>query len=106
MKIANRISVTVTKEDNRLIKYVVRHYKYLILIFILAIIYISNGLIYELEIRKQNNLESELLRARTRYNIRFIEFIEFSSYKNILDRSTQYNLGLEPPSQPPYKVEK
>jgi hypothetical protein len=106
MKIFNRISVNVTNEDDKLIRYIIKHYKYLILIFVLIIIYITNGLIYELEIRRQNELENTLLRSRTRYNMKFMEFIDFYNYKNLIDLSNRYGLGLEEPAQPPIKVEK
>jgi cell division protein FtsL len=88
------------------IKYVQKHHKYLILIFILAIIYISNPLIYDLEVRKQNRLEERLLKVRTKYNMRLNEFNEFYSYRNIIDLANKYGLNLEEPSSPPIKVEK
>jgi cell division protein FtsL len=88
------------------IKYVQKHYKYLILIFVLAIIYISNPLIYGLEVKKQNRLEEQLLKVRTKYNVKLNEFNEFHSYRNIIDLANKYGLNLEEPSSPPLKVEK
>jgi cell division protein FtsL len=76
------------------------------LLFVLVIIYISNGLIYDLEIRKQNRLEEQLLKVRTRYNVKLNEFNEFHSYQNIIDLVNKYGLNLEEPSNPPLKVEK
>jgi hypothetical protein len=69
-------------------------------------LYISNGLIYDLEIRRQNKLEEDLLRAKVKYNMRLIDFMKFSNYQNLIDLSNKYNLQLEEPENPPIKVEK
>jgi hypothetical protein len=76
------------------------------LVFFLIILYISNGLIYDLEVRRQNKLDEDLLRAKVKYNLKLKEFIEFSNYRNILDLSNKYDLKLEEPNKPPIRVEK
>jgi hypothetical protein len=76
------------------------------LIFFLIILYISNGLIYDLEIRRQGKLEENLLRARAKYNMKLTEFMEFFNYRNIIDMSNKYDLDLEEPKDPPIKIKK
>jgi hypothetical protein len=93
-------------DDDSTVIFVKKHYRYIILVFILIILYISNGLIYDLEIKRQNQLEEDLLRARTRYNIQLIEFFDFFNYRNMIDLSDKYELGLEEPEKPPVKVKK
>jgi cell division protein FtsL len=70
------------------------------------ILYISNGLIYDLEIRRQNKLEEDLLRAKVLYNTKLLEFTEFSSYQKLLDLLNKHGLNLEESDNPPFKVEK
>ncbi|MDR1886954.1 MAG: hypothetical protein LBQ70_03475 [Prevotellaceae bacterium] len=88
-----------------IIKYIQKHYVYLITLCVLAVLYISNGLIYDLEIDKHNRLENSLLKSKTRYNMKLNEFMEFGNYRNIINLSNKYNLGLEAPDSPPVKVE-
>jgi hypothetical protein len=106
MKIFKQILATAVGDDDYIIVIIRKHYKYLILIFVLIILYISNGLIYELEIRRQNKLEEDLLRAKVKYNMKLTEFMEFGNYRNLIDLSNKYNLRLEEPEKPPMKVEK
>jgi hypothetical protein len=106
MKIFKRILTTVAGNDDNIIIFVRKHYKYLMLIFVLIILYISNGLIYELEVRRQNQLEENLLRAKVKYNMKLKEFTEFYNYRNLIDLSNKYDLKLEKSNKPPIKVEK
>jgi hypothetical protein len=87
-------------------EYVQKHYKYLILLFILAVIYISNGLILALAIKEQEELNDKLLRSKARYNQNLKEVVKFNNYQNLIELSKKYNLGLEEPDNPPLKVEK
>ncbi|MDR3246382.1 MAG: hypothetical protein LBT50_08120 [Prevotellaceae bacterium] len=87
-------------------EYVQKHYKYLILLFILAVIYISNGLISALAIREQEDLNDKMLRSKTRYNQNLKEVMKFNNYQNLIELTKKYNLGLEEPDKPPLKVEK
>jgi hypothetical protein len=93
-------------DSDNMIKYVRQHRRYLILLFVLAIIYISNGLIYELEIRKQNSLERDLLKVKVKYNIKLNEFRKFGNYQNINELLNKHGLNLEEPATPPIMVEK
>jgi hypothetical protein len=70
------------------------------------IFYISNGLIYDLEIRKQNQLEENLLRAKIKYNTKLQEFMEYRNYRKLLELSNRHGLNLEEPAKPPVKVKK
>ncbi|MDR2285868.1 MAG: hypothetical protein LBE04_00090 [Prevotellaceae bacterium] len=106
MKIFKQILATVADNDDNIIIFVRKHYKYLILIFILIILYISNGLIYELEVKQQNRLEERLLRSKIRYNLKLKEFTEFYNYRNLINLSNKYDLKLEESTNPPIKVEK
>ncbi|MDR2773319.1 MAG: hypothetical protein LBC19_01020 [Tannerella sp.] len=107
MKIFKQISIfaTANDEDNMII-FVRKHYKYIMLIFVLMILYISNGLIYDLEVRRQHRLEEDLLRAKVKYNMKLNDFMEFNSYKKLLELSNKHGLNLEEPKTPPIKVEK
>jgi hypothetical protein len=106
MGIFKKILATAADNDDNIIIFVRKHYRYLMLIFVLIILYISNGLIYELEIKHQSKLEEELLRAKVKYNMKLKEFIEFGNYRNMIDLSNKYDLKLEEPNKPPIKVEK
>ncbi|MDR1582817.1 MAG: hypothetical protein LBS55_06095 [Prevotellaceae bacterium] len=106
MGIFKQILAIAANDDDNILVFIKKHYKYIILIFILIILYISNGLIYDLEIRQQRKLEENLLKARVKYNTKLIEFREFGNYSNIINLSKKYNLGLEEPEKPPMKVEK
>jgi cell division protein FtsL len=106
MGMFKKILPTVAGNNDFLTVFVRKHYKYLMLVFVLIILYISNGLIYDLEVRRQNKLDESLLRAKVKYNMKFMEFIEFSSYRNIIDLSNKYDLKLEESNRPPIKVEK
>jgi hypothetical protein len=70
------------------------------------ILYISNGLIHDLEIRRQDRLEENLLRAKTKYNMKLHEFMEYGNYMKLLELSNKYGLELEEPNTPPIKVKK
>jgi hypothetical protein len=70
------------------------------------ILYISNGLVHDLEIKRQNQLKEELLRAKIRYNTKLREFMESCSYRKLLELSDKYGLELEEPNTPPIKIEK
>jgi hypothetical protein len=76
------------------------------MLFVLIIIYISTGLIYDLQIREQNRLENTLLRVRTKYNMQLLEYREFSNYQNLIRQLERHNLDLEEPATPPLKVKK
>jgi hypothetical protein len=106
MGMFKKILEIAAKDDDNMMIFVQKHYKYIILVFALIILYISNGLIYDLELRQQRHLEEDLLKARVKYNTKFIEFREFSNYQNIINLSNKYNLGLEEPAKPPIKIEK
>jgi hypothetical protein len=93
-------------DDDSLIIFVRKHYKYIMLIFVIMILYISNGLVHDLEIKRQNRLTEDLLRAKVRYNTKLREFMEFGSYKNLLELSDKYGLELEEPDTPPIKTGK
>jgi hypothetical protein len=69
------------------------------------ILYISNGLIYELEIRKRSRLEENLLRAKVKYDSKLQELMEYRNYRKLLELSKKYGLGLEEPKEPPIKIE-
>lgn len=86
--------------------YIHRHYKYFILLFVLAIIYISNGLIYDLALREQSRHEEQLLEIKAKYNMKQKEFNEHVSYRNIINLINKHGLNLEESSSPPVKVEK
>jgi hypothetical protein len=61
-------------------------------------------LIYDLELKKQNQLDEDLLRVKIRYNMKLQEFMEFSSYQKLLELSNKHNLNLEEPEKPPIKI--
>ncbi|MDR0386148.1 MAG: hypothetical protein LBH60_08740 [Prevotellaceae bacterium] len=107
MRIFKQIFAAATGagEDNTII-FVRKHYKYIMLIFFLIVLYISNGLMYELEVRRQDKLEEKLLRAKVKYNTKLLDFRKFFNYRNLLDLSEKYDLKLEAPDRPPIKVEK
>ncbi|MDR2383892.1 MAG: hypothetical protein LBD76_08450 [Prevotellaceae bacterium] len=106
MKLLKRILMTAGGDDDSLIIFVWKHYKYIMLIFVLMILYISNGLIHDLEIKRQNQLKEDLLRAKVRYNTKLREFMETGSYRKLLELSDKYGLELEAPDTPPIKIEK
>jgi hypothetical protein len=89
-----------------IIRYVQRHRKYFLLLFALAFLYITYGLMFALEIKEQERLEELLLRSKARYNINLKEVMKFNNYQNLIELSKKYNLGLEEPEKPPLKVEK
>jgi hypothetical protein len=89
-----------------IIRYVQKHRKYLLLLFGLAFLYITYGLMFALEIKEQERLEEILLRSKARYNINLKEVMKFHNYQNLIELSKKYNLGLEEPEKPPFKVEK
>jgi hypothetical protein len=60
---------------------------------------------FALEIKEQERLEEILLRSKTRYNINLKEVMKFNNYQNLIELSKKYNLGLEEPKKPPFKVE-
>jgi cell division protein FtsL len=70
------------------------------------LLYISNGLIYDLEIRRQSQLEEKLLRSKIKYNLRLQDLMEYNSYGKLLELSKKHGLNLEEPDNPPIKVEK
>jgi hypothetical protein len=70
------------------------------------ILYISNGLIYDLELGKQNQLKEKLLRAKVRYNLKFQDFMEFNNYGKLLELSEKHGLNLEEPDKPPIRIKK
>jgi hypothetical protein len=61
---------------------------------------------YDLEIRRQNRLEEDLLRAKVKYNTKLTDFMEFNNYGKLLELSNKHGLNLEEPEKPPIKVEK
>jgi hypothetical protein len=93
-------------DSDSIIDYIGQHRRYLILLFVLAIVYISNGLIYDLEVREQSRLERDLLKVKVRYNMKLNEFQKFGNYQNITNLSNRYGLELEEPTTPPIKVDK
>jgi hypothetical protein len=106
MKTPKQTATPTSNRDDSMMIFVRKHYKYIMLIFVIMLLYISNGLIYDLELRKQNQLEEDLLRSKIQYNMKLLEFREFGSYKKLLDLSNRYGLHLEEPENPPFKVEK
>jgi cell division protein FtsL len=72
----------------------------------MILLYISNGLIYDLEIRRQSQLEEKLLRSKVKYNLKLQDFMEFNSYGKLLELSKKHGLNLEEPNNPPTKIEK
>jgi hypothetical protein len=106
MGIFNRIEKIAKKDNDNIITFVRKHYKYMILIFVIMVLYISNGLIYDLELRNQNKLKEKLLRAKVRYNLKFQDFMEFNNYSKLLELSEKHGLNLEEPDKPPIKVSK
>jgi hypothetical protein len=63
-------------------------------------------LIYDLEIRRQNQLEENLLRSKVKYYFKLEEFMEFNSYGKLIELSNKHGLNLEEPDKPPIKIEK
>jgi hypothetical protein len=106
MKPSKQTAPPTSNRDDNMTIFVRNHYKYILLIFVIMLLYISNGLIYDLEIRKQNQMKEDLLRSKIRYNMKLLEFMEFGSYKKLLELSNKYGLHLEEPENPPIKVEK
>jgi hypothetical protein len=61
---------------------------------------------YELELKQQNKLENDLLRARTKHNTKLLEYRKFSNYQTLIEQLNKHNLGLNEPEEPPIKVKK
>jgi hypothetical protein len=107
-KILSRIMASPSPNDDAdiVIGFVKKHSGYFALLFVLAIFYISNGLVYDLEIREQNRQGERLLEIKAKYNMKLKEFNEYGNYQNISNLVNKHGLNLEEPSSPPIKVEK
>ncbi|MDR0560515.1 MAG: hypothetical protein LBG92_10115 [Prevotellaceae bacterium] len=64
-------------------KYVVRHRKFLLFLFVIALIYIGNGLVFALEDNKHRKLEKMSQKYKTEYYIKLSKFSKLSRYSNL-----------------------
>lgn len=82
--------------------YVIKYRKFMIFLFVMAIIYISNGLMYNLEIKTYKDLETKLMRSKARYSVRLEEMARLGKYSNLLELLKKHNrqdlkIAKEPP---------
>ncbi|MDR2425068.1 MAG: hypothetical protein LBD59_10165 [Prevotellaceae bacterium] len=84
------------------LEYVIKYRKFMMFLFILAIIYISNGLMYNLEIKKYKDLETQLMRSKAQHSVRLEEMARLGKYSNLLELLKKHNrqdlkISREPP---------
>ncbi|MDR1898109.1 MAG: hypothetical protein LBR10_15110 [Prevotellaceae bacterium] len=91
---------------NSEVRYIMKYYKYLLVLFALTIIYIGNGIKHDLEARKYKKLEEKLIISKAKYNIKLMEMSELTTYSNLMKLLRKNNLNLRTPETSPVKIEK
>jgi hypothetical protein len=86
-----------------MLRYIERHRRYLIFLFVLVLAYIVLGLMSALEKKERATLDAKLLRSKANYNMRLAEFAEISRYSALLEALKN---DLKEADCPPVKIQK
>lgn len=93
----------IVGKDN-LVKIFNKHWKYIMMLVVLAIFYISNGYTVEKLIRKRNALEKEVKELRFESVHAAADLMFIRKQSEVLKRVNELGLDLEESKEPPIKL--
>ncbi|MDR2449470.1 MAG: hypothetical protein LBD52_05875 [Prevotellaceae bacterium] len=82
----------------------IKHPRYLLLLFILCLCYISKRYYVEQTVYEAKQMEIEVERARMEYTIRSSELMRLSKYSTVEQELKKRNMTLVAPQRPPKQI--
>ncbi|MDR3180600.1 MAG: hypothetical protein LBT61_01560 [Prevotellaceae bacterium] len=83
-----------------------KHRRYVLLLFVLTICYISQHYYVEQTVYAAKKMENELERTRMEYTIRSSELMRLSKYSAVEQELKKRNMTLVAPARPPKQIRK
>ncbi|MDR2465776.1 MAG: hypothetical protein LBD35_00150 [Prevotellaceae bacterium] len=93
--------------NDKAMEYLTVNRKYLLFLVLLALLYITNGLMFALDTDKREMLESKLSTCKVKYNLLFSEYSSLAGYSNLRVLLRKHGLNdLRESDVPPVRIGK
>lgn len=93
--------------NDKAMEYLTMNRNYLLFLVLLALLYITNGLMFALDTDKREMLENKLSTCKVRYNLLFSEYSGLTGYSNLRTLLRRHGLDdLKESDVPPVKIQR